>query len=229
MNLQNNMNKTSIASVLAALFAVGYSAAAVAEELTLRKDSGYYLNLHAGYNNLDNWPATVDLGGGVNVDGKLKLDSGPHFGVAVGRQTENARFELEYQQGSFDLAGIQLGPVSQDASGTGHYKALTANAYRTYAFDANWLAFAGLGLGFGRVELPAAGFSSGCNCFAAASKDGLVLLGRIGLEYRFNAQHNAAVQYTWLRMPGPQSGGSPSVSYPRENIGVLGLGYRYLY
>lgn len=223
------MNKTSTATLLATLLAIGHSLPASAQESALRNDPGYYLTVHAGYNHLDNWPATVDFGAGVNVGGKLQLDYGPHFGIAAGRQTENARFELEYQQGSFDLTGVQLGPVSESASGTGHYKALTANAYRTYAFDANWLAFAGLGIGFGRVELPAAGFSSGCNCFAAASKDGLALLGRVGLEYRFNARHNAALQYTWLRMPGPQSGGSPSVSYPRETIGIIGLGYRYLY
>lgn len=224
-----NMNNAFKTTILATLLTIGGSLPALAQDKATANDRTYYLALHGGYNNLDSWPATVSLGPGVSTGGNLKLDYGPHFGIATGRQTENARFELEYQQGSFDVAGIQLGPVSESASGKGHYKALTANAYRTHAFDEQWSGYAGLGIGFGSVYLPAASFSSGCHCFAAASKDGLVLLGRLGVEYRFNSRHNAALQYTWLRVPGPQSGGSPSVSYPRETIGIIGLGYRYVY
>lgn len=222
------MNHALHKTTLAALIAAGCNLPALAAE-PMPGDSAYYLTVHGGRNHLDNWPATVTLGPGVSTDGNLKLDYGLHFGVAAGRQTENARFELEYQQGSFDVTGIQLGPVSESVSGSGQYRALTVNAYRTHAFDDNWLGFAGLGIGFGRIELPEASFSSGCHCFAAASKDGLALLGRLGIEYRFNAHHNAALQYTWLRVPGPQSGGSPGVSYPRETLGILGIGYRYIY
>lgn len=223
------MNNAFKITILTTLLAVGGSFPAFAEDKAATNDPAYYLAIHGGVNNLDSWPATVSLGPSVSTDGNLKLDYGLHFGLAAGRQTENARFELEYQQGSFGVTDIQLGPVSESVSGTGHYKALTANAYRTYAFDEQWSGYAGLGIGFGSVDLPAASFSSGCHCFAAASKDGLVLLGRLGIEYRFNSHHNAALQYTWLRVPGPQSGGSPSVSYPRETIGIIGLGYRYVY
>ena len=191
---------------------------------------GYYAGVHGGVNNLEDWSANVTLGPGVNLPGNLALDNGTHFGLIVGRQTENARFELELQGGKFDITSIQLGLLQQNVAASGRYEAFTLNAYRTHAFAERVTGYAGLGIGWGRASLPAMGFTAGCNCFAPASKGGLAYLGRLGVEYRLGDRHNVFAQYTFLRLPKVNSGGgTPSTEYGRKSVGIAGVGYRYLF
>src|SRR3569832_1994525 len=90
-----------------------------------------YAGVQGGVNNLGGtWNANVSLGPGVTLPGVANTKRGTHFGVFGGRQTERARFELEWQHGSFDVTGLSRGPVSQSISSSGHYDAVTANAYR---------------------------------------------------------------------------------------------------
>ncbi|MDP3759092.1 MAG: outer membrane beta-barrel protein [Ramlibacter sp.] len=209
-------------SALAAALTCATAGAAAAQP-------GYYIGLHGGTNNLDSWPATVTLGPGVSLPGSLSLDSGTHFGLMAGRQTENARFEIEAQSGKFDITGIQLGLLQQNVSAGGRYKAFTFNAYRTQALSERLTGYAGLGIGWGSASLPQLGFASGCNCFPAASETGLAYLGRVGLEYRFGDQHHAFAQYTQLRLPRMDSGGTPAAQYARKGVGIAGVGYRFTF
>jgi opacity protein-like surface antigen len=210
-----------LATLAASVAAVALPAAAA--------EPAYYLGVHGGVNNLDSWSASVTLGPGVSVPGSLSLDSGTHLGLIVGRQTENARFELELQSGRFDVTGIQLGPVQQNVDASGRYQAFTFNAYRTMALAERWTGYAGLGIGWGSAKLPQLGFTSGCDCFASASETGFAYLGRLGLEYRLGDHHNVSAQYTWLRLPKSNGGTTPSTEYARKGVGIAGVGYRYAF
>lgn len=189
----------------------------------------YYLGLQAGRNNLDNWNADVSFGAGVTLPGKVELDQGMHGGLVFGRQTEHARYEIEYQRGSFDLQSIELGPLKEAAGGSGHYEALTLSAYRTERLSDSVSGYLGAGIGFGKTKLPSASFSTGCHCFPAASGNGLAWQLRAGLEYDFAAAHKGFIQYTHLGLPSPDSGSTPGVDYDRKQIGIIGLGYRYVF
>lgn len=213
-----NALRRAFPAVASAFFALGAHAA-----------GPYYLGVHGGVNDLKDWSADVTLGPGVSLPGTLTLDRGRHFGLMFGRQTENVRFELEAQSGRFDVSAIQLGPVSQAVASGGRYEALTFNAYRTFAFSGALGGYAGLGLGWGRASLPQLGFTSGCNCFAGASGSGTVLQGRLGAEYSFGEHHKAFLQYTWLRLPRSNSGGTPGTDYGRKSVGIAGIGYRYAF
>lgn len=188
---------------------------------------GWYAGLHGGINDLDDgWDATVSLGGPVRVPGKLSLDRGQHWGLFAGKQTENARFELEYQRGDFDITRIQLGPQQQAMSTGGDYDLLTINAYRTWDPSDSYTLYAGLGIGWGHTRLPLMGFTSGCQCFAAASRSDFVYQGRLGAEYHFAHGHNAFVQATWIALPTPGSRSNPGVVYSGKGVRALSVGYR---
>jgi opacity protein-like surface antigen len=188
-----------------------------------------YAGIHGGVNDLGDWNADVALSPIVRLPGVASADRGRHWGVFGGRQTENARFELEYQWGDFDITNIRLGPLSQAVSAGGDYRALTANALRTHDFNEKFTGYAGLGLGWGEVKLPQLGFSAGCNCFAASKKSGFAWQARLGAEWHITPQHNAFLQYTWLRLPRPSGTATTSVDYERKSIGALSVGYRFVF
>ena len=71
----------------------------------------------------------------------------PNDGLAV-------RYEFEYQQGGFDITRFELGQLDQSASGTGRYQALTANIYLNKQWTEHWSTYAGVGLGWGKTNLP---------------------------------------------------------------------------
>ncbi len=209
-----------------ALKAIGLGASAMAMQLAHAADPAPYVMLHLGANHLSSWPATVNFGAGVTANGQVNLDGGVHGGLAIGRQTENARFEAEYQHGKFDVTRQTLGTLTQAASGSGHYDALTANAYRTFAINTKLSAFAGAGIGWGRVSMPQGPRIGSCNCFPAASKGGLLYQARLGADYDMGNGHHLMAQYTWISLPRSTSGGAPSVSYPRRGVNVLSAAYR---
>lgn len=216
-------------TMLAAAALTTLAAPALAQSSTATTEPRVYMGLQLGRHNLDSWDNQVRLGPGVALDGKVHTDAGNVFGVVLGRQSENARYELEYQRGAFDVRRIELGAVNQPVSGSGKYQALTLNAYRQEAFNAQWSGYAGVGLGWGKADVPRIDLSNGCNCVGEAAKSGLTLLARAGVEYRFDQHHNAFAQYTLLRVPGPSAGGTPGVSYDKQWIGALAVGYRYLF
>lgn len=185
-----------------------------------------YVSIQLGANDLSSWPATVNFGAGAQTGGSLSLDRGAHAGVALGRQTEKARFEVEYQHGRFDVTRQNLGAFTQATTGDGHYDALTLNAYRTFAINANFSAFAGAGIGWGSVSMPQGSMIGACNCFPAASKGGLLYQARLGGEYLIGNGHHLFTQYTWLSLPRSSSGSTPGVSYARRGVSALTVGYR---
>ena len=217
--MKNIAHAVRLAALAASLAGTGAFAA----------EPAYYAGVHGGVNNLEDWSADVTLGPGVSLPGSLTLDHGSNFGLIIGRQTENARFELELQGGKFDVTGIQLGLLQQNVSAGGRYDALTFNAYRTHPFAERLTGYAGLGIGWGRASLPQLGFTAGCNCFASASESGFAYLGRLGLEYRLGDRHNLFAQYTWLRLPKINSGGTPGTEYARKGVGIASVGYRYTF
>lgn len=186
-----------------------------------------YAGVHLGANDLSSWPATVDFGADVRVDGRLDLDRGAHGGVMFGRQTERARFELEYQHGQAAIQSATLGPRSQSANGTARYDVLTVNAYRTQPITERFGVFAGLGLGWGSVTLPRLAPFNGCNCFSQAKRTGFVYQLRVGGEFDVSARDHVFLQYTSVRLPAPNAGGAPSIAYARRTAGVVGVGWRH--
>ncbi len=223
--MKTKLNYMTATALLGASLIIG-SLPAQAQEAEARN----YAGVQGGLNNLNRWNAKVGLGSGVVLDGHADLDSGTQFGLVIGRETEKARYELEYQRGSFDLTGIQLGPISQVATGGGKYQALTFNAYRTKRFDEKWGGYLGLGIGWGSATLPQVGFDTGCNCFVSGVERGWVYQGRVGVEYRHEDKHRVFAQYTLLSMPGPKSANASfGANYVRKNIGIVGVGYRYIF
>ena len=195
-------------------------------QLALAQSPGYYVGLHAGANDLKHWPASVGFGAGVKAQGRLTLDHGANIGLAVGRRTENARFEFEYQRGRFQLRGTDLGSVGSSASGAGHYETFLFNADRVLPVNGALAAYVGGGLGWGSVSFPSAGSAGGCNCFGSASGNGLAYQGRVGLEYTLGNGPNLYLQAGWISLPGGSSGGTPGVEYPRRGTATLDAGVR---
>jgi opacity protein-like surface antigen len=184
----------------------------------------FYLGVHGGVNNLDDWPATVNFGP-VAPAGGLELDKGAHYGVQAGTRTENARFELEWQRGRAKIAAVSVGAVRQAASGTATYDAFTVNAYRTFAFTPQLAGFAGGGLGWGRSHLPALGTVAGCNCFRDTHEQAFAWQLRGGAEYEIKPGHRLTAQYTALRIPGAPAVSTPGASYGRRTVGAVSVGY----
>jgi opacity protein-like surface antigen len=217
-----------IFSMTRRLIAIAALAASAAFAQTAQQPANY-VGIHGGVNNLHEWDGTVSFGAGVSLPGQVSLKRGTHWGLFGGRQGEHSRWEAEVQGGSFDVKSIALGPLSQPTTASGHYEALTLNAYRVEAIDdaKRFDIYGALGIGWGRVSLPQMGFAStGCDCFPASSKSGLAWLARAGAEYNFDENNKAFVQYTLLGLPRPGSGTDPGVQYQRKTIGAATIGYR---
>lgn len=187
-----------------------------------------YWSVHGGMNNLSSWPAKVNFGG-PSVDASLQIERGMQFGAVLGKQYGKARYDLEYQYGGFDITGAKVAAVSQAADVRGSYHVLTANAYRSVPQGQALALYGGLGLGAGRVTLPALGGAGGCQCLNEASKGSFVYQARLGMEYRTGASGLAFLQAGWLRLPGARSDGVAHVAYPRRSFATLGIGYRGLF
>lgn len=210
----------------AALTALAESAGAVPPIAPLARTPGFYAGLQAGTNDLRHWPATVGFAAGARAHGGLSPDPAASFGLAVGRRTENARFEFEYQRGRFHLRGTNLGAVSVSASGAGQAETVLFRADRVLPIADTLTAYAGGGLGWGSVTLPHAGSAGGCPCFGAPTGQGLAYQGRVGFEYSFTNGPNVFVQASWISLPGASSGGTPGVEYPRRGTAALDAGLR---
>lgn len=216
-------------TLLATLALGALALPALAQNTLTDAQSHTYIGLQVGRHNLDSWDNRLKLGAGVELDGRVDTDAGNVYGLTLGRQRHDGqvRYELEYQRGSFDVQRLQAGVLTQAVSGSGKYQALTLNAYRQQAWNESWSGYAGLGLGWGRAELPSA-CVPGCVA-GAASKSGLALLARAGAEYRLDAHQNLFAQYTLLRVQGPTAGSTPGVSYDNQWIGALAVGYRHVF
>lgn len=190
------------------------------------EDAGYW-SVQGGVNKLSDWPGTVNFGGPA-ADASLQLDRGAQFGAAIGRQYDKTRYELEYQHGQFDITGARVAALTQPADGSGKYDVLTANAYRTLPLNDTLALYAGLGLGYGRINLPKVGGATGCQCLGKASKGSAAYQARLGMEYRTSDTGLAFVQAGWLSLPGARSEGTAYVTYPRRGFATVGVGYRGL-
>ncbi len=189
-----------------------------------------YLGLQLGLHDVDAWPAQISLGNGVDFEGGVTLEDDLAFGLQLGREYENSRYELEYQRGGYTMATINLGALSEEVAGDkGRYEALTLNALRLHDFSERLTGYAGLGIGYGRAQLPAAGFAGGCQCFPEAEESGFVWQARIGLEYRLGERARLGLQYSRLfDMPGPREEDAlPSIVYAERDIDTLALSLRW--
>jgi opacity protein-like surface antigen len=188
-----------------------------------------YAGAQLGLAHLNSWPAHVGLGQGVSVDGRLSLGDRPLLGAVLGRERGPVRYELELQQGAHALQAIELGALRADASGRVRWTAITANAYRSVDIGERLRGYGALGLGWGRVRLPQAGFAdAGCDCFAAASGSGLVVQARLGLEMPMGDGHRPFVQIGAVSLPkaAGASADGHDVRYPRRTVLTAGLGWR---
>lgn len=186
----------------------------------------YYAGFHGGVHDIDEWDADVELGAGIQLQGHLDLEGQREGGFIVGREYTHARFELEYQRGDFDISDVRLGAIAQSTTGTGDYKAITANAYWQQHFSESFSAYLGVGIGWGETSLPRINFANGCNCMNTSKESDFVYLVRIGAEYRFADNHNLFIQYSILDLPGPVSA-TNGVRYDDNEVGIGALGYRY--
>lgn len=184
-----------------------------------------YWGIHGGVNTLTELRARVDFGAGMPFDGRADIDRGLHGGLMLGRRTEHARYELEYEYGRFKVEHLTLGPVSQAADAHGDYQAVFANAYRTERLSDAFGVFAGAGIGWGRMKLPRLGLGETCDCFGPASKSGFAWQLRAGLDYRVSSKAALALQTTWLKLPRPEAGGPPAIAYERKRFGAFTLAY----
>jgi opacity protein-like surface antigen len=188
-------------------------------------DAVHYWGLHAGVNTLKDLDAQVDFGFGMPLNGRADLERGVHGGLMVGRQSEHARYELEYETGRIKLERLTLDPLSEAVNGKGRYHALFANAYRTDRLSEKVDSFVGGGIGWGRVKLPLLGLGPTCKCFGPAAKSGFAWQLRAGLDYRVSEQSNVSLQYSWLGLPRPEAEGPPAIRYDRKRFGAVTLGY----
>jgi opacity protein-like surface antigen len=205
-----------------------YSVAAVAALLAVNANAAdpvRYWGAHAGVNTLKDWDAQIDFGFGTPLTGRADLDRGVHGGLMVGRQSEHARYELEYEAGRIKVERLTLDPLSEAVSGKGRYQALFANAYRTDRLSERVDSFIGGGIGWGHVKLPQLGLGANCNCFGPASKSGFAWQLRAGLGYRVSEKASVSLQYTWLSLPRPESEGPPGIRYDRQRFGAVTLAY----
>jgi opacity protein-like surface antigen len=207
------------------LAAVAMAAACMAWAAPAAAVDTAYIGVHVGRNDLDHWDHSADFGAGVRTPGRLSLDSKTQWGLTAGRQMDLARFELEYQQGQFDVTGFTLGALSGVRSASGDFRALTFNAYRSFPLNDQANVYLGGGLGIGHSKLPALARVSACDCYREASDTGLTVQLRAGAEYAFGEGHRVFLQYTLMRLPRAGSDGTPSVDYSRETVNTLSLGY----
>jgi opacity protein-like surface antigen len=192
---------------------------ALGGEAAAAEPPAWYMAAHAGANTLDDWPASVDFGG-VTADGRLGLKRSNHAGLMVGRESAHARIEVEFLHGRIRIDSIELSGVVEKGGTHGQYDAVLVNLYRHDALTSQLRVFAGLGIGWGRAQLPTVRFSSGCECLGPASRSGAAYQGRVGLAYQLSARHAVSVQYSHLSLVGPRRGGAPSVEYGRRGFGA---------
>lgn len=210
-------------TIVGLLLSLGLSNVVLAEE-----NPDWYLAGHLGVNHLSSWPAAVDFGG-VGATGHLALSRGSHAGLMLGRQSEHARLELELTQGRFRIERMELADVSEAVSAHGKYQAVLANLYRHDALSRDWRAFAALGLGWGKVDLPGLQFSSGCACLGDASRRGAVYQGRLGIAYQPADADAVALQASYLSLPGPERAALPSVHYGRRGVTTVTVSYTHYF
>jgi opacity protein-like surface antigen len=220
---------TSLLITTAAMLGVLFSTSVQAQSAS-QAESQYYLGAQIGAHDLDNWTGIANIGANINLNARLELDGNREGGVFIGRQTEHARFELEYQRGSFDIGSVDLGPIlDQRIDASGNYQGLTLNAYRTAALTDNLGAYLGIGIGWGEANLPRADFTNGCSCLNDATGNGFIYLARLGLDYHLGKRLDLGLQYTWLAdMPALATAVNvPGVQYARQDIGIAAVTFRF--
>lgn len=228
------MSKSLSAGIRPVLAIVLFAATSVvlAQQSVTEEFPFTYLGLQAGVHDVDQWPATIAFGNAVNFEGGVTLKEEPAFGLQIGREYENSRYEVEYQRGTYEVGSINLNAMSEKLQGdTGHYEALTLNALRMHDFTERFTGYMGLGIGMGKALLPAQGFSGGCQCFPEARESGFVWQARVGLEYRVGERARLGMHYSRLfNIPGPLWEDSlPAIFYDERDVDVLALSFRWLF
>lgn len=226
-----NRNNKVLACALACLGLL--PAAGFAQPAATEQEPQFYVGGHAGWTEArwedeQQWRARIGLGNNVELDGSVEYDDKFEAGLQVGREYENYRLELEYQQGRLDLERINLGNLTEATSGTGRYEALSVNAYRMEDLTERFSVFAGLGIGWVRTRLPTMGFTGGCQCFSGAENDDMFWQARLGFDYRIREDIDLGLQYSRLfDVPGPASATlAPGIRYEGKDIDTLAIALR---
>jgi opacity protein-like surface antigen len=218
-----------IRPLLAALL-LAVTPAALAQQSAEEEFPFTYLGVQLGVHDVDQWPARISLGNGVDFEGGVSLEEDLAWGLQLGREYENSRYELEYQRGDYAVDMINLNSLTEDVlGGEGKYEALMLNALRLHDFSERLTAYAGLGIGLGRAILPAQGFAGGCQCFPKAEDSGFLWQARLGVEYRIGERSRLGLHYSRLfDMSGPlEEDGIPSIAYSKRDIDTLALSLRW--
>lgn len=226
-----------LATPMLALILLSGSAMAQQAVSESKKDAHFYSGVHFGYNSVEKWNNIVKFGNDVQIGGQVVSDGAGVGGLTIGYQKLRniinhqavIRYELEYQHGWFDIKSLGVGLFNEAASKTGRYEALTFNAYYQEHWNVNFSGYAGLGVGWGQVNLPHFALSNDCHCMGKASSSSVALLARAGLEYNLKKRHNVFVQYTFMNLGGPSSDSTLGVNYSNKLIGAVSVGYRYLF
>lgn len=208
----------------------GVAGVMAAAEMNQEEEAKLYIGVHGGINLSHNWSSQVNLGSGVSAPGSIKTTSGPHLGIMIGRQSEHARFELEYQQGQAKVSQVRLGGSARAGSGHVSYEALTLNAYRREALsdDKAWQGFLGAGIGWGKSKSPAQVDINGCPCFdKSVQGSGLLYQLRAGVEREISKASFIHLQYTHLFLPALKA--QLGADFGRNNIGAISIGYRKVF
>ncbi len=175
----------------------------------------YYFSTHTATGEQRYWPASIAYS--ARPRGGLSVDAGRPVGMTLGRRTENARFEFEYQRGRFQLRGTDLGAVSESVGGGGSYETLLFNADRVLPVNGALSAYVGGGLGWGSFHTPRVGVGS----------TGLAYQARVGLEYSLGSGPQLYLQAGWISLPGAASTDMPGVDSSRRGSATLDAGLRF--
>jgi len=185
-----------------------------------------YWGVHGGQNDLDRLGVHARYASSTRYDGHVDLQHGAHVGVQLGRSSAQARYEVEFETGDFSARHLTAGPINADVHGRGHYQAAFANVYGTAHLSERLDAFAGIGAGWGHVEVPHLVLKNACTCFGKSTKDGGAWQARVGLAWQVSPASDVDLQYTRLGLPGAETDGPPAVQYNRLGFGAWTLGWR---
>ena len=230
MNMKKILQLTALA--LPALLALS-TGNAVARDAS---EPGLYATGMLGYDiAVSGGAPRVDLGGGVSSSGSADYRNGPAGSLAIGREfvsknddeePKHYRLEAELWMGKLQRTSITIDGTPNARNDAINAQALFANAlYRVYRDD-KYRGWLGLGIGWGRVDVPSAQDAfPGCDCFGAKTVDGLAY--RLKLQVQRDISESSAVfaELGYVRLPAGSTGGLSATHYGALGVASIGVGF----
>lgn len=189
-------------------------------------DRHIYVGSHIGINEGANWPAKVDFGSGVVLDGSLRTKAKLHAGAQLGYQHDHLRVEVEFQRGGLNVKEFSLGILSGADQGSINYSTLMVNGHRRVDITDKLGLTLGAGAGLARLHFPQIKTGTNCNCLTDFSKNGFAYQFRGGLEYKISETIQLVGQYNRLFLRSNSNDDSPLTQYSKVHFGVTTMGVR---